>query len=207
MYFNYLFKKETNRLSYFFALFLFQILAIILFEFQKKIRITIVVFMLLLNAWFIAQNCAERKKGNALFHSIINTFPRNLTNCFVLNLPSYFKDQFIFRDNSRILNAIYFYKQEKIDSNLQFISNMYYSNFNDSISIEKIDSQTIVVNSKSDGTWLMNAHNGTFPYETEKINFKNNEWNLGYTLCLKEKKLKDVNFVYIKNGTCKLWKP
>ncbi len=186
-FFVFVFKYENLRYSYFASAFLYTAFVYFLFHVHKVIRIVVIGSYLILFIYFITQTVNDKKQSAVLYHRFIETFPNAVSGTtYLLNIPTFCNESYMFWDASRLPIALYCYRNLDVSTHLQQV--MFYNSCSDkdTFDVKKINDSSWHFQLKTNGSWLMNGYLGASNYETADYNILLGEW-CDYTIQFKRK--------------------
>lgn len=199
-YFMYIFRIENDRYIYFASVFLLQALVFVVFYFKPIIRIPILLIYFTAFIYFIFPTVKSKRAASKLYYNYIQKFPSIKSGkIFLLNLPNYCADVYMFRGIDRLQISL----EAEFDINVdkKIIQTAYYYSVSekDSFEVKRINDSTIFVNIKTNGGWWMYESLGLTNYENEYYRLEKDEW-CGYTLYFKKPLNADDKIYYYSNG-------
>lgn len=185
VYFMYLMRFENDRYTYFSSAFLFSYLVIVLFSLSKFVRIPLLICYLVFGVYFIFPAVHAREESANLHTIFLKKFPDDGNGkIYLLNLPVYCADAYMFRDNNRFPIAYQTHFEKNIFSRLVIISGYNAQSATDSFAVSKINDSTYEFALKTRGSWLWYERNGASDYETDVFRVDIGEWG-NYTIVFK----------------------
>jgi hypothetical protein len=188
MYFMYLNEVENARLSYFASFFAAMLLSVILSFPGKKIHILITITILLLNTFLLKSLVNRWAHANEIQYNALSTFRwENADRVFVLNQPCYYKGVYVFRNRTRFIRALKFFKHQEMQNKLIEVAWANQKSLNDNITVEPLSNTEIKVTLNEWGRWFWINNRGASDYSNEYYSAAFDEWNHSYTVTFKNK--------------------
>ncbi|MCS6819630.1 MAG: hypothetical protein NZ522_06720 [Chitinophagales bacterium] len=201
LYFMYIFPYENDRMSYFFGLFFFPLVAYMLFTIFKRFALTIILPALVLFLVLDNRKALCWQQAGSFFFNCVNSLPdQPQGRMFFLSIPLKYQGVYAFRSINRIENAIMLADKKVSKHQLIGIAWAEFSHPSDNVLVEKInESEYAVALQLKKGSWLMQNEMGATDRETKDYIFNITDANCCYRLKIKQK-LPDDSFWIIKNG-------
>jgi hypothetical protein len=186
LYFVYLTRIETDRYVYFPSVFLFPFFVFLLYQLNSWLRIGVMTGYVMLFVFFGWKNVKARNMSGKLNHHFLTRFPKNTeSKIYLLNIPSYCADAYMYRGENRFDIAFY----SKYNYSPKHVTQVAWYNAQsdlDSFAVKKINDSSFHVQLKTNGSWWMKASKGATNYATDDYRFELDPWG-GYQITFKHK--------------------
>ncbi|MBS1613983.1 MAG: hypothetical protein JST49_14260 [Bacteroidetes bacterium] len=203
MYFMYLFTPENDRLSYFYSLFLYQLLAIVFISASWRWGIGIILLFGCVGIFFLIQTVNKWHEAGAVHTNLINSFAwGNQPKVYVLNQPNNYKGVYEFRTNRRLSRALFFFKGIEIGDSITHVLSSAQANLHDSTLVSILNDSTLQVDFISNGGWLMHERVGASNYSTPEYSVTVDPWKPSYQVVFHNKR-KDAAYIYATDNVFK----
>jgi hypothetical protein len=201
LYFMYLFRYENDRMGYFGSIMLYQIVPLVFFSLLPALAYVVVMGWLMIAVYYSNIAAASWQQAGTFYQHCLSTLPQRQGRLFFLNVPLKYKDIYIFRSVQRIRNAYQLYYRK---DNLAQLKPVAWANFhspNDKLEILCCanDSMKIILRHTQPSWWMRNELGAT-NYENEDCRFEVDEWGIGYTFKVKDRKPDDSFWVTTADG-------
>ncbi len=200
LFFSTLFRYDHGRYEYFGTVFLFQLLAFLLFTINRMLRIFLMLLFLSVFSINIQIAFHDKREAGLLFNHFINSYPdtgKGMT--YVLNAPGYCRETLVFWYDTRFPVAYNVIKNKPIQDRYKQIMSYVSMGTNDSFEVKKVDEYSYHFQLKTNGCWLMREGQGGSDYETDDYICDVDEWG-AYLVTFKHLSETDHIFCYTKNG-------
>ncbi len=186
-YFMYLFRYENIRYLYFSSVFIYALVAYILISRLRYLNVLLLVSSLCVFIYFDRVAANHRALAGKIHQDYIEHFPNNTNGKhFLLNVPSYVHDVYVFRYSDRLKIALETYQKDVDYDNIIQVSGYLSHAYQDSITVDKINDSTYKVYNYTPDSWWIREALGAVSYENDQYFFEKDEWN-GYLLRFKQK--------------------
>ncbi len=158
------------------------------------------VFLVVCNFIFLNQSKQDKIVAGKLHAVYIQGVAQHPSpNCYLLNIPSFCKQFFVYRSIRRVGIEANMRNSNLNTGDYTEVMWYYAQNVSDSFSVEKIDNRKLAVLNHTDGVWLMHEHFGASPYENDGVIVSILEWG-GYTIEFKNAPPADTKLLLYSNG-------
>lgn len=201
LYFMYIARLENDRYNYFASVFLFPLFVLILFQFHKYLRYSILLFFLGAFALYLFPVVRARKHSAILHQQFLKQLPVSTTKgkLYLLNVPASCKDAYLFRAKVRLGIAYQTLKGIDIFEQVEQIAWYNAQSEKDVFEVKKLDDSTYHVQIKTHGCWWMYESMGAINRETIDYRIEFEEWG-GYQIVFKNSMSNDRRVVYYSEG-------
>jgi len=186
LYFMYLMRFENDRYAYFPSVFLFPFLLLFLFSFPRWFRLIFIPGLMALFVWALQPAIRSRAIAAKIHKTFLNKLPDTGSgNIYLLNVPSYGAETYLFRAESRLPIAYQVVHGKDLFARLKQVAWYNAQTDKDTFVVNRLDVQTFEVWIKTGGSWWMKGSQGLGSYETDEYSLHLGEWG-NYTLWFKK---------------------
>jgi len=187
MYFMYLNEVENARLSYFASYFAFTLLALLLSFIGKKILFVSVVVFSCLNIYLLKDIINRWEVANEIQYNALATFQwENSEKVFILNQPCYYKGVYVFRNRTRFIRALKFFKKQNLQEQIMEVAWTNRFALTDNVAVEALNNTDVKVTLNEWGRWFWVNGIGASNYSTDYFSVEFDEWNHSYVVHFKK---------------------
>jgi hypothetical protein len=187
MYFMYLNEVENARLSYFASFFAFTLLSLLLSFAGSRILAVATIMLLCLNLYFLKDIINRWQVANEIQYKALSTFQwEHADKVFILNQPCYYKGVYVFRNRTRFIRALKFFKKQNLQDKIVEVAWANRFAETDSVTIETINNSDIKLTLNEWGRWFWVNGIGASNYSTEYFSAEFDEWNHSYVVHFKK---------------------
>jgi hypothetical protein len=203
MYFMYLFTPENDRLSYFYSLFLYQLLALVFIGVSLRWGLGALVLFGFAGIFFLTHTVSKWHGAGTVHAKLINSFAwADSPKVFVLNQPNNYKGVYEFRTNRRLSRALFFYKGIEIGDSITHVLSSAQVSLHDSTTVIIVNDSTLQVDFITNGGWLMHERVGASNYSTHEYSVTVDPWKPSYQVTFHNKR-KDAVYIYAADNAFK----
>ncbi len=200
LYFMYLFRYENDRMGYFGSIMLYQIVPLVLFSLLPALGYVVCAVWLMIALHFSTITAACWQHAGIFYHNCINTLPQREGRLFFLNVPLKYQSIYVFRKEQRIRNAYNLYHANDT-CHVNAIAWSLFHSPKDKLEIQHYSNDSIkVILRHSETSWWMQGDKGATNFENDDVRFEVDEWGIGYTLKVKNKKPDDSFWITTQHG-------
>ena len=203
MFFMFLFTPENDRLSYFYSLFLYQILSFVLVSTSLYVGMAILIALFGIGIFFLHTQVTKWHQAGTLHNNLIESFTWfNAPQVYVLNAPANYNGVYQFRNDKRLPWAIHFFKNENMVGRITSVMSGAYASLHDSTQVSILNDSTLKVDFISNGGWLMHERVGASNYSTPEYSVTVDPWKPSYQVVFHNKR-KDAAYIYATDNVFK----
>lgn len=203
MYFMYLFTPENDRLSYFYSLFLYQLLAVVLIVISLRLGVSMLLVFGGVGIFFLLQTVNKWHEAGAVHAKLIDSFIwTDSPKVYVLNQPNNYKGVYEFRTNRRLSRALFFFKGIDMGDSIRPVLSSAQANISDNTQVSVINDSTLQVDFITKGGWLMHERVGASSYSTPAYSVTVDPWKPSYQVVFHNKP-KDAVYIYAADNAFK----
>lgn len=184
-YFAYLFRYENDRYNYFSSAFLFPFFIFCLLFLPNIVRYAIAWSYLLVFVFLLPLIVKAHQQSGELHQIFLQQLKKyeHKEKIFLLNVPSFCRDFYNFRNTSRIGIAYQTLYEKNIFNKIATIAWYSAQTSNDEFVVEKKEENKFIITAKTNGVWWMHETNGAIDYENDLYYFtlgKNNTYEIQF---------------------------
>lgn len=203
MYFMYLFTPENDRLTYFFSLFLYQIIALLAISVSMRWGAALLCIYACIGLVLLTMQVSKWHEAGKVHSSLLHSFAwSNSPQVYVLNQPSNYKGVYEFRTNRRLSRALYFFNGIDMEDRITHILSSAQVSMHDYTNVQIINDTTLQVDFITNGGWLMNNQVGASDYSTNVYSVTVDPWKPSYKVVFHNKP-KGAVYVYATGNAFK----
>jgi hypothetical protein len=199
LYFMYLFRYENDRYAYFPSVFLLPFLVLLIAALPRVPRLLLWCSVPLLYVWLLRPAVKARAMAADLHRTWMSRLPDTARgNIYLLNVPSYCADVYMFRGENRLPIAYEATHRRNLFKNLRQVAWYNAQGVHDTVEVKKLAEGTYEVLLKTGGSWWMKGAGGLGDEENDDYALRLGPWS-NYTLTFKHP-LHPGDAVYYFNG-------
>lgn len=201
LYFMYIARIENDRYNYFASAFLFSLFVLILFQFHKYIRYSILLLYFGAFVLCLFPVVNARKHSARLHQQFLSQLPLNSNSgkLYLLNIPASCKDAYLFRAEGRLGIAYQTIYGKNIFDQVEQVAWYNAQSEKDIFEVKKLNDSTYHVQIKTNGSWWMHESMGASDRVTTDYRFEVDEWG-GYQIIFRNRLAKDHRVAYYSDG-------
>ncbi|MBK8143847.1 MAG: hypothetical protein IPK62_02010 [Bacteroidetes bacterium] len=186
LYFMYLARIENDRYNYFASVFLFSLFVLILFQFHKYIRYSVLLLYFGGFALCLFPVVSARKHSARLHQQFLKQLPVDTATgkLYILNVPASCKDAYLFRAEGRLGIAYQTLYGKNIFDQVEQVAWYNAQSENDAFEVKKLNDTTYHVQIKTNGSWWMHESMGASDRMADAYRIELDEWG-GYQIIFK----------------------
>lgn len=200
MFFMILLPVENDRLAFLAMPFIYAIPALLLQYIPLFSRYLLVAGLLTISVSFQQQIRLDWILAAAIQQNAVNTWQwENASKVFVLNNPQNVNGVYVFRDNSRLGDALLVFRGVQAADQYVPVAGLNFIKPDDGVNVNRLDSLTIRIDKNAWG-WFWHNRVGATDYETPDYSFELHE--KGYELRFKRALRPDEHIVFLNKKYC-----
>jgi hypothetical protein len=198
LYFNFIVMNECDRMSYFSTVFSSIILALLIAQSGKFLRIPLLILVLAFSFSLLKININSWKNSIETMQALVNNFRwHNNKNVVILSIADNFRGAYVsrsFKGNENFKDVFRMY-QIPVVANIIEVLNFNMNNENDCMKTEALSPSQLKVSFAQGGNWFWYNGIGASSYETDLFKVEIDEWSSSYTFT-KKAEIEEAIYIY-----------